>query len=112
VRYYLSPIFALALALILCGATASVLAAPPVAPTFAGRLPDDWQKGAVLLNFGPNPYRPSSREALDALAATGANWVAISPIWYMDEKTSNAIYPDEGKASPGDASVIQAIAWA
>jgi hypothetical protein len=87
------------------------LGAAPVgrAAPAAQAAPAGWQKGAVVINFGPDPYRPSTAQALDRWRATGGNWVAISPVWYMDTRTSTAIYPDERRASPSDASVRRAI---
>ena len=78
------------------------------APPTTG-VPADWQKGAVLINFGPDPYRPSTAGALDLWQATGGNAVAIAPLWYMDTRSSTVIYPDEGRASPSDESVRRAI---
>ncbi len=97
-------------ALVFLVLVACSLGAPSIqaAPLPAG-VPGDWQKGAVLINFGPDPYRPSTAGALDLWQATGGNAVAISPVWYMDTRTSTVIYADEGRSSPSDASVRRAI---
>ena len=75
----------------------------------AATVPTDWQKGAVVLNFGPNPYRPSTGQALTDWQATGGTWVALAPVWYMTTAHSNTLAPDPNRGSPSDASLQEAV---
>jgi hypothetical protein len=52
---------------------------------------------------------PQAAAALDRLAATGANWVAIAPTQYMTSAMADEIVPEEGGRSATDESVEAAI---
>jgi len=51
---------------------------------------------------------PESDEAIDHLASTGANWVAVNLYWYQDSRSSTMIQPDAEK-TVSDASLIHLI---
>src|SRR3990167_9941942 len=64
----------------------------------------DWQKSLTLrLN---NQSDQEILTSLNDLANTGANWVAITPGWLTDSKTSNNVYPKAG--TPSDAKLVYA----
>lgn len=74
-------------------------AAAQAAPGFHGFTLPSWWKDAY--------DRPGAAKSLQALAATGADSVALIPVWYMETGESAAIAPTDQTAS--DASVIAAI---
>jgi photosystem II stability/assembly factor-like uncharacterized protein len=68
------------------------------------------QKGADLPAYGPVYGFPHTQLALESLAHSHANWVAISSNWHMDSCGANygTIAPDD----TSDAAAETAIRWA
>jgi len=54
---------------------------------------------------------PASSESLGGVAATGANWVAMVPTWYVDSVNSSSIAPEagEGGRTATDVALVKAI---
>ena len=98
-----------ALLLAVLGAPLSGLAGPPAAQA-ATTVPATWTKGFVMLGYGPDPYKITNvPAALAKLQATGANSVALAPIWFMQTPSSNTIGPVPLQGTPSDESVVAAI---
>ena len=66
-------------------------------------VPSTWTKGFVMIGYGPDPYKVTNvPAALAALKATGANTVALAPIWFMDNGTSTTMAPKPEAGTPSD----------
>jgi hypothetical protein len=73
-------------------------------------VPSTWTKGFVMIGYGPDPYKVTNvPAALAALKATGANTVALAPIWFMDNATSTTMGPKPESGTPSDESTVAAI---
>ena len=75
----------------------------PVIPLETGFL------GASIPSWWVNTYETTGGAALAALADTGANFVGLTPTWYQDTLTSNAIEADADKTA-SDAGLVRMIA--
>ncbi len=75
--------------------------------------PDEMMKGIEFTRASSvYPYNSgSARQALERLAATGANWVTIVPVWWMSDTGASNIFWMLDQ-SPSDAEVRQAVRWA
>jgi len=97
---------------------AALLLAVLVAP-FAGHarpagaqavVPSNWTKGFVMIGYGPDPYKVTNTPAsLAKLKATGANIVALAPIWFMPSPTATTMAPQPIQGTPSDDSTVTAI---
>ncbi|MEO0078400.1 MAG: hypothetical protein ABIK86_05315, partial [candidate division WOR-3 bacterium] len=75
--------------------------------------PDAMMKGIEFTRASSvYPYNSgSARQALEQLAATGANWVTIVPVWWMSDTGASSVFWMLDQ-SPSDAEVRQAVRWA
>jgi hypothetical protein len=48
------------------------------------------------------------QQSLEALAATGTNWVAVTVVWYQSTYTNSSLQPDASR-TPTDATLIHLI---
>lgn len=68
-----------------------------------------FQRGFSYAVFSHNVlFSEGSEESLDRMMDTGANWVALVPIWYQDDRYSTSIYP-KATETPSDESLRYAI---
>ncbi len=72
--------------------------------------PEQMVKGMNFIRFGADYAYDSQRayESLERLRATGVNWVAIVPVWWMADTGSAEVFWLSGR-SPGDGEVRRII---
>lgn len=104
----------LAAAFILVLITVAVaIAFVPAASARSSDSPLPWSiRGFNYPSWSQEEYLdPASYESLGGVAATGANWVAIVPTWYVDSVDSSSIAPEggDGGRTATDAAVAKAI---
>ena len=80
-------------------------AVEPVIPMDLGFL------GASIPSWWHDSYETTGAVSLAALADTGANFVGLTPTWYQDTLTSDAVAPDASKTAT-DAGLIAMITGA
>ncbi|MHB8792509.1 MAG: glycoside hydrolase family 113 [Thermoleophilia bacterium] len=101
---------ALLLGIIILALTVSP-ATPAVAQSSTDQLP--WMiRGFNYPSWSRSEYlSPASSESLGSIAATGANWVAVVPTWYVDSVNSSDIAPEDGEGgrTATDAALVKAI---
>ena len=73
----------------------------------------DMQWGATFGFYAPRGYyaSPEARAQIDALAATGANWVVVVATVWQDEATSVSQYRDCA-LTPDDLELAEIVAYA
>ena len=82
-----------------------------VAVSAGSQLPANWDRGFNFTAWWHTDYGTQQAAAsLVALKATGANSVALTPMWFQATKTSTAIAPDQ--RTPDDASIRTIVAQA
>jgi hypothetical protein len=87
----------------------AVTVPPPVPP---GPAPAGFQRGITLTAYEQNTYRTAeTRQSLEALAETGANWVGIIVIGYQRTRMDTTI-DRTGENTPTDADLRAIIAEA
>jgi hypothetical protein len=70
-----------------------------------------FQRGISYVPFDSEVLmHPDSDDSIQEMTETGADWVALVPIWYQDDKTSTEIGPDS-ELTPTDESVRRAIQY-
>ena len=73
-------------------------------------VPSNWTKGFVMIGYGPDPYKVTTTPAsLAKLKATGANTVALAPIWFMPSPSATTMAPQPLQGTPSDDSTVTAI---
>lgn len=71
----------------------------------------DWEKGGTIQPFSTTDFGSDAMmRSLDALRATGANYVALIIPYYTNNRTSTDMYP--GWNTPTDDSLAKAIDYA
>ncbi|MBI5870783.1 MAG: hypothetical protein HZB44_07490 [Actinobacteria bacterium] len=75
----------------------------PLPWTFRGFNYPSWSQDEYLT--------PASSDSLGSIAATGANWVAVVPTWYIDSVDASSISPEDGAGgrTATDAALVKAI---
>jgi Glycoside Hydrolase Family 113 len=106
----LGPAVALAVTLGACGGSSSSPPAPALAPSSTpppgGAFEYD---GLTHVSWWHDEYDSADASASRAaLAATGANWAGLLATWYMESRTSSAVFPDPQR-TPTDDGVRRAI---
>lgn len=67
-------------------------------------------RGIAVVSYNPSEYpTQESTDAINAIPATGANWISLMTTWYMENPTDNAIarFPEK---TPTDEGLRKAIA--
>jgi hypothetical protein len=83
--------------------------AVPAAPAAAAGLPASWDKGFNYTAWWQDGYSTTkAATSLDNLATTGANAIALNPVWYQSTITSNSMAADSSR-TPTDASITIAV---
>ncbi len=102
-----SRVVGLILLALLVVPVAGLPAAPAAAAT---QVPGNWEKGFVMIGYAANPYNPANvPAALAKLHDTGANIVALAPIWFMTDPNATTMAPVPARGTPSDDSLVAAI---
>lgn len=97
----------LAIACLLTSLSVTAAGAEPVRPTpVRAGAP---QHGITLWGWTPTAYaEPAALSALDGIAATGAGWVTLVPMWFQPTPDSSRITPDPA-VTTSDSALASAV---
>jgi len=74
--------------------------------------PDAMIKGIEFTRAVGDSYTSyDAQQSLEQLRATGARWVAIVPVYWMNDTGENYVFSVDGQ-SPTDSEVTQVVRWA